>query len=172
MSEVQTKNRVTMDQVDAILSECVFEANQPDGRTSTFVHVYTKDGYLVGQGHSACVDPANYNAERGLEAAQGKAYGDAVNELFKLEGYALRKDILAGRYVLTEDERKLPAFLQRLIIEGNELAARLANLQKYLNSGGHKTLDEAQQALLHAQVSAQESLLEILRNRLKLLQGA
>lgn len=156
--------------IEAKLTKCVFEVDQPEGRTSTFVHVYDEMGYFLATGHSACVDPRNFNAQKGIEYAQQDALGKADNKLWELEGYALKKDLQAGRYILRDEERQLPEFIQRLIVERNELAGRLSNLSAYLNSDKSKALPEEQRTLLYTKATLQTSLLEVLDRHFALIQ--
>lgn len=59
----------------------------PDGRT-TICQIHMENGYTIN-GHSACVDPANYNQALG----EKYAYEDAVNKTWPLEGYLLAEEI-------------------------------------------------------------------------------
>lgn len=162
--------KIAPEYIEAKLAKCVFEVDQPEGRTSTFVHVYDETGYFLATGHSACVDPRNFDAQKGIEYARQDALGKAENKLWELEGYALKKDLQMGRYFLNAKERLLPMFLVRLIVERNELAGRLSNLSAYLNSDKSKTLPEEQRTLLYTQATLQTSLLEVLDKRFALIQ--
>lgn len=59
----------------------------PDNRT-TICQLTMENNYTVN-GHSACVDIANYNKELG----EKYAYEDAVKQLWPLEGYLLAENI-------------------------------------------------------------------------------
>lgn len=81
--------RVTNDQILALLQRTEFITAQPiAGNTSTFVHAFLGRFYLA-TGHSACVDPRNFDAVLGERLATDKAYAAAREELWKLEGYVL-----------------------------------------------------------------------------------
>jgi hypothetical protein len=59
----------------------------PDGKT-TVCQLHMENGYTIN-GHSACVDPANYNQALG----EKYAYEDAINKAWPLEGYLLAEEI-------------------------------------------------------------------------------
>lgn len=79
--------------IDELMKRVTYVTGVPEGTTSTFCHAYLegKDGnkFYLATGHSACVSPANFNAQKGREIAEGKAEVAAQQELWKLEGYAL-----------------------------------------------------------------------------------
>lgn len=162
--------RVYPEVIKKILSECQGEIIQPEGRTTTFVHIYDKQGYLLATGMSACVDPANYDADKGVQIAQGHGMDNAHAKLWELEGYHLKKDLEAGRYVLKLQEHLLPPPAQRLIIQHNETVAQLANLQAFLNSPTSKDLATEQRNLLIRQAGLMTELADVLNTRFKMLQ--
>ncbi|CAB4159606.1 Phage protein (N4 Gp49/phage Sf6 gene 66) family [uncultured Caudovirales phage] len=55
----------------------------PDGKT-TICQLHMENGYTIN-GHSACVDPAQYNQALG----EKYSYEDAINKAWPLEGYLL-----------------------------------------------------------------------------------
>lgn len=59
----------------------------PDGKT-TVCQLHMENGYTIN-GHSACVDPANYNRALG----EKYAYEDAINKAWPLEGYLLAEEL-------------------------------------------------------------------------------
>jgi len=59
----------------------------PDGKT-TVCQLHMENGYTIN-GHSACVDPANYNRALG----EKYAYEDAINKAWPLEGYLLAEKL-------------------------------------------------------------------------------
>lgn len=84
-------NKVTQEQITALMDRVVFRSNV-DG-TSTFVHAYLDGKFYLASGHSACVDPANFNAETGYTIARANAKNNACHKLWELEGYALWKQM-------------------------------------------------------------------------------
>ena len=55
----------------------------PDGKT-TICQLHMENGYTIN-GHSACVDPTQYNQALG----EKYSYEDAINKAWPLEGYLL-----------------------------------------------------------------------------------
>ena len=86
-----TPTRVTPEQVEAILADCTISVTHIPNTTTTIAVVFDKDGFSLAVGHSACVDPANFNAELGKEYACKDAVNKARDKLWELEGYLLAK---------------------------------------------------------------------------------
>jgi len=59
----------------------------PDGKT-TICQLHMENGYTIN-GHSACVDPANYNQALGEQYS----FEDAIKQAWPLEGYLLSEEI-------------------------------------------------------------------------------
>lgn len=58
--------------------------------TVTICKAVLPNGFVVGHGESACVDPNEFNKELGMKFAKERAVVNATNELWKLEGYLLK----------------------------------------------------------------------------------
>lgn len=102
---VETAPRVTDADIDAaIASEHYFTAregcegagnsNYPDESLGllTFCVLVLKNGFTV-TGESACVSPANFNAQIGRDIA----YGKAREKIWQLEGYRLKQAVMDGK---------------------------------------------------------------------------
>lgn len=63
----------------------------PNGRT-TICQLTLENGFTV-EGHSACVDAAQYNRHLG----EKYAYDDALNNIWKFEGYLLAEKLHRAR---------------------------------------------------------------------------
>ena len=61
-----------------------------EGTTTTVCKAVLSNGFTVGTGESACIDPENFDLELGKKYARERAAVDATNELWKLEGYLLK----------------------------------------------------------------------------------
>ena len=83
--------RVTKEQIDAIMSDVTYYVQQIPDTTTTIAVAFDKDGFSLGVGMSACVDPANFNAELGEKYACEDAAKKAERKLWELEGYRLAK---------------------------------------------------------------------------------
>lgn len=88
-----TPNKVTPEQITALMARVTFKGNVEG--TSTFVHAYLDDKFYLATGHSACVDPANFNEKIGYDIARKNASLKAHDKLWELEGYALWKQLQA-----------------------------------------------------------------------------
>lgn len=86
-----TPTRVTPEQIDAIMDDCTLYVTHIPDTTTTIAVVFDKDGFSLAIGHSACVDPANFDAELGAEYACKDATAKAREKLWELEGYLLAK---------------------------------------------------------------------------------
>lgn len=93
--EIQAKGltapRVTNERIDELMARVVYSFDvRPNGSTSTLVHAFLDGKFYLASGHSACVSPENFDAEMGMKIAKRDVEGKARQELWKLEGYALR----------------------------------------------------------------------------------
>ena len=86
-----TERRVTEEQIDAILDECTLYVTHITDTTTMIAVVFDKDGFLLAIGHSACVDLANFDEEKGAKYACEDAMSKAREKLWELEGYKLAK---------------------------------------------------------------------------------
>lgn len=84
MSDIK-KISVTQDDINKLLKEAeVGVATVYD--KCTMVSVKLKNGFIITES-SACVDPANYDIETGVDICLDRI----SNKLWELEGYALQK---------------------------------------------------------------------------------
>ena len=83
--------RVTKEQIDAIMDGVVYYVHHIPGTTTTIATAFDTDGFSLAVGLSACVDPANFNAELGEKYAREDAAKKAERKLWELEGYRLAK---------------------------------------------------------------------------------
>ena len=58
--------------------------------TVTGCWAFLPNGFQVGYGESACVDPLNFNEELGKKYAHERCIQNAENKLWELEGYLLK----------------------------------------------------------------------------------
>lgn len=83
--------KVTKEQIDAIMDGVTYYVHRIPDTTTTIAVAFDKDGFSLGIGMSACVDPANFNAELGEKYACEDASKKAESKLWELEGYRLAK---------------------------------------------------------------------------------
>ena len=86
--------KVTKEQIDAIMNGVVYYVHQIPNTTTTIAVAFDNCGFSLSVGMSACVDPANFNAELGEKYACEDAAKKAESKLWELEGYRLAKSNL------------------------------------------------------------------------------
>lgn len=87
---VSQANSVSVDHIDALLSSLTFEYERIGNTNTTVCYAFLPNGFRVGHGDSACVDPANYKYEDGCKWARERALIDAKKNLWMMEGYLLK----------------------------------------------------------------------------------
>jgi hypothetical protein len=163
-----TAKRVTPEMLDSMIKSKDFVL-QPC-KTVMICTLTLHNGFKLF-GINTTVDPANFK----LELAEEYSFNDARNQLWPYAGFLLAEDSYRGNAPLTEEQRKLPDHIQRVIMEFFQLNARLAGLSAFLNQ--FATLDEAAAAETGVSpeeildLKAQEGIMvkyaEVLRRRLE-----
>jgi hypothetical protein len=82
-------NSVTPNQIQALRSRVTIQFSNPEGTTSTFAHAFLDGTFYLATGHSACVDPANFDAEKGKRYAAENLEPKILGQLWQFEGYSL-----------------------------------------------------------------------------------
>ena len=83
-------NKVSPDLINAQVDSLTFSYARIGGSTVTVCCAFLPNGFQVGTGESACVDPANYDQALGEKYAKERAVANARNKLWELEGYLLK----------------------------------------------------------------------------------
>jgi len=98
--EIQAKGltapRVTPGQINALMDGVTVQTHRFPGTTTMVAAAFLPSGFSVGFGISACASPENFNEEIGAKIATENAREDAREELWKLEGYALKLRLSAA----------------------------------------------------------------------------
>jgi hypothetical protein len=82
--------RIRVAQIEAAMARVQYVIVQrPGDSTATFAHAFLDGAFYLATGISACIDPANFNAEIGERVARQKAEKAAYEKLWELEGYVL-----------------------------------------------------------------------------------
>lgn len=82
--------RVMPEHIEALKKRVTYVTEQrPGGTTSTFVHAFLDGKFHLATGTSACVDPANFDADKGIKYATERVQAAVHNKLWQLEGYRL-----------------------------------------------------------------------------------
>lgn len=91
---------ISKEHIENKMRRVSYTTGVPEGTTSTFCHAYLEGlngrRFYLATGHSACVSPENFNAQKGREIAEGKAEEAAKAKLWELEGYALFRELNGG----------------------------------------------------------------------------
>lgn len=82
--------KVEYSHIQSKLETLEFKYAVVEDTTTTICKAVLPNGFTVGSGESACIDPKNFNLELGKKYAKQRAIQDAENELWKLEGYLLK----------------------------------------------------------------------------------
>jgi len=85
----QTAPRVTPERIKHLHDSLTYETARVPATTSTIATARLPSGFVVAIGHSACVSPANFDAEMGRKIAIGDAATKAREALWQFEGYLL-----------------------------------------------------------------------------------
>ena len=81
--------KVEYKQIQKMVESLTFEYAQLGNTTTIVCEAYLPNGFSVGSGKSACVDPSNFDFDLGCKFAKERAIQDATNTLWQLEGYLL-----------------------------------------------------------------------------------
>jgi len=84
-----SNNRVSIDHIANLMNKVTYKCERIGHTTTTTCYAYLDD-FHVGHGDSGCVDPGNFNYDLGKKFAKKRAYSDAYNNLWELEGYLLK----------------------------------------------------------------------------------
>lgn len=137
MSKNKVEEQDIIDQIEKVEYSIL-----PDS-TTTVCQIHLKNGWME-IGHSACVDPANFNKEVGEQWA----YKNAFNKLWPLFGFLLRQHIHV--HGLTAKSR--------LKAERDDLIDKLSRLRSFLQTDVFKGLAPEAQSDLHLQCDLMEQL--------------
>lgn len=92
-----TAPRVESASIDDIMSRVRYVVSVVEGTTTTLATAVTDDGFTLAIGQTSCVDPDNFNASVGAKWAIEDAKKKARDELWKLEGWRLKRELTQGK---------------------------------------------------------------------------
>lgn len=136
--------RVTPEQIDAMIN--TQELITLDG-VGALVLITLHNGMKVLGKNLGSISPENFDPE----IAKNLAYQDARNQIWPIAGAILAEDLYRGNNPLTEEQRKLPAHVQRVISEMYQVASRLLGLTTFLSHLDAGELDAELVASLQAE---------------------
>lgn len=82
-------NKVEYSRIKVLVDSLQYKFAVVQGTTTTVCLAVLPNGFSVGKGESACVDPTNFDPVLGEKYAKERALVDAENMLWMLEGYSL-----------------------------------------------------------------------------------
>ena len=139
--------KITKEHLESLIADVSY--HRLDGTTVTICALTLRSGFVV-TGESACLDPANFDAETGEKIA----YANAFEKLWQLEGYHVKHDIGGD-------------FLYRLKNERAQLNDRLGKLTGFIANGQPGFIDDAEWVRLGEQKQAMTAYLAVLDTRIK-----
>lgn len=85
--------KVDYNEVQRQKEQLIVQTHQFTGTTVTVAVALAPDGFMLGLGFSACVDPAEMDPAIGIEVATENALKDAEEKIWQLEGAKLREKL-------------------------------------------------------------------------------
>lgn len=86
----EIQNSADFAHIEKMVSELEYTFERIGDSTTTVCYAFLPNGFRVGHGDSACVDPDNFDWVKGCKHAKERAKANAIDELWKLEGYLLK----------------------------------------------------------------------------------
>lgn len=86
-------NKVSFERINELAEQLEYKFERVGDTTVTGCWSFLPNGFQVGYGESACVDPANYKQEDGEKYARERCEADSKNKLWQFEGYALMQKL-------------------------------------------------------------------------------
>ena len=83
-------NKVPVQHIEGLKTKLEYKFTRVEGTTITVCHAFLPNGFMVGVGESACIDPAEFDEDLGRKYAKERAEKDATITLWQLEGYMLK----------------------------------------------------------------------------------
>lgn len=157
------QNKVEARHINSLVESLTFQFARIGESTTTVCEAFLPNGFSVGSGKSACVDPTNFSYADGCKYAQERAVADAHNNLWMLEGYLLK---VTGS---TSDKITVPAtyVLDRLKVEEGELMSRLNKLTTFLQGDRPTYISSYEWALLNQQEQCMKGYHNVLNKRIQ-----
>lgn len=82
--------KVEKKHIENVMKSLEFKFERVGNTTVTGCWAFLPNGFQVGYGESACVDPENYVYADGCKYAKQRCVVDAENKIWELEGYLLK----------------------------------------------------------------------------------
>jgi hypothetical protein len=85
--------KVTPERIRILKDSLEFKFERVCESTTTACWGFLPNGFQVGYGQSACVDPENFDPALGEKYARERCVKDAEDKLWELEGYLLAQKV-------------------------------------------------------------------------------
>jgi len=158
--------KVEASSIEEIMKRVNYDVHVVPKTTTTVITGYIPIGatnFTLCTEIMACVDPRNFNAEKGAKYGIEKAAAAAKNKLWELEGYRLACEIAKVNAVTTP--------LERVIAEANSLDLNISKLDDFIrNSPIYSGLDIEQKSLMKQQLAIMIQLYGVLVELAKIMQ--
>lgn len=138
------------------------------GQVLRWAIITTLSGFGVVGRPSVSVSPENDNEEIGIKVATE----NSTAEMWPLMGYELKQRLFEASNAPPAPHSDKPAHQQRVIIERDELAAKITKLQAFLVTPTYARLTDEEQGRLADQVAAMRSYCGILNARIEAFPAA
>lgn len=92
-TEIGSVNKVPISRIDSLLDQLEYKFELVKDTTVTGCWSFLPNGFQIGYGESACVDPKEYNQELGEKYARERCEADSKNKLWQFEGYMLMQEL-------------------------------------------------------------------------------
>lgn len=90
-----TAPRITPAQIEARMEQVVYWVQRIPDTTTTIAVAFDENGFSLANEISACASPENFDAQLGEEIALKNCEAKARQELWRLEGYKLKRELNA-----------------------------------------------------------------------------
>lgn len=159
--------KVEASSIEEIMQRVNYDVHVVPNTTTTVITGYIPIGatnFTLCTEIMACVDPRNFNAEKGAKYGIEKAAGAAKNKLWELEGYRLACEIAKANVITTP--------LERVIAEAKGLDSNISKLDDFIHKSSiYSGLDFVQKELMKQQLALMIQFYAVLVKRAELMQG-
>lgn len=151
-------NKVCPSYITQLVQSLTFKFERVGDTNVTGCWAFLPNGFQVGYGESACVDPNNFDFELGKKYAKERCIANSQNKLWELEGYLL---------AVTGYTSNSGSYVDRIERELAELTTKLNALNAFITSDkGIEILSQEQLFILQDQAKHMQSYADVLAIRI------
>ena len=89
--------KVKQEDIAKLIDSLELKVVRIEGTTTMLCEAFLPNGFSVGSGKSACIDPSIFDYEIGESIAKENALANATNKLWELEGYRLMMSLTQNK---------------------------------------------------------------------------